>query len=259
MSSARTGGKNRRLLTGTAWAALLLALWLCGHHTVDESTTSAPQTGATAAPHRTHARGLPPAIDPLPGAGPQGLAIKAMGLEAPIEAHGLDPRGGVETPPYSRPNAVSWYQDGPAPGSTGAAVLVGHVDTQQSPAVFYELSTIKRGVKITVTRKDGSVAEFTVEDVTVVDKDHWDDEKVYAPKDPERAELRLITCGGDYNRAKHEYTANVVVSAYLTGVGHTATAPKPSPAAPTEDGEEDESQSQSQTQARAQAQVRPRA
>ncbi len=236
MSHARTGGGvSRRLLTGMAWAALLLALWLCGHDTVDEPMTTAPKTGGTAAPGRPPARGLPPAHEPLPGAGPQGLIIKAMGVKAPIEGHGLDPRGGVETPPYERPNAVAWYQDGPLPGSTGAAVLVGHVDTQQSPAVFYELSNIKRGAKINVTRTDGTTAEFTVEDVSVVDKDHWDDDKVYGPRDPNRAELRLITCGGDYNRAQHEYSANVVVSAYLTGAGQAppeakATSPNDSEA-----------------------------
>ena len=33
------------------------------------------------------------------------------------------------------------------------------------------------------------------------------------------AELRLITCGGSFDRASRTYTANVVVSAYLSGAG----------------------------------------
>ncbi|MBW8818350.1 MAG: class F sortase, partial [Streptomyces sp.] len=34
-----------------------------------------------------------------------------------------------------------------------------------------------------------------------------------------RAELRLITCGGTFDRATRSYTANVIVSAYLTATG----------------------------------------
>ncbi|MEU4212551.1 class F sortase [Streptomyces sp. NPDC026206] len=196
-----------------------MALWLLSNGNTGEPIAAAPKTGevATAAGRPPAHNGLPPAHEPLPGAGPQRLVIKAMGLRAPIEGHGLDPLGGVEAPPYERPNAVAWYQDGPQPGSSGAAVLVGHVDTKKSPAVFYELSNIKRGVKIDVMRTDGSTAEFTVENVEVVANDQFDADKVYGSPDAKRAELRLITCGGDYDRAHRQYTANVVVSAYLTG------------------------------------------
>ncbi|RLU86895.1 class F sortase [Streptomyces griseocarneus] len=228
MSEPRTGGFTTRLLTGVAWAAVLLALCLCGSGDTDEPTVKARRTGGTTAKSHPPAHGLPPAHEPLPGAGPQGLAIKAMGLKAPIEGHGLDAQGGVEAPPYERANAVSWYQDGPEPGSPGVAVLVGHVDTTQAPAVFFELSNIKAGQKVNVSRADGSTAEFTVEEVALVPNDHWDDDKVYGPhdqNDPDRAELRLITCGGDYDKAAHTYKANVVVYAYLTGSEERMRAP----------------------------------
>ncbi|MYV60994.1 class F sortase, partial [Streptomyces sp. SID4931] len=39
----------------------------------------------------------------------------------------------------------------------------------------------------------------------------------YGPREDGRAELRLITCGGTYDHKTRSYTANVVVSAYLTG------------------------------------------
>ncbi|MEV5240873.1 class F sortase [Streptomyces cinnamoneus] len=218
MSEVRTGG-SARLLTRTAWLTLILALWLLGNGVAKEPIATAPQSRDVATAGRPPAHGLPPAHEPLPGAGPQRLVIKAMGVRAPIEGHGLDSLGGVEPPPYERPNSVAWYQDGPEPGSSGAAVLVGHVDTKQSPAVFYELSNIKRGEKVDVVRADGSVAEFTVESVDVVSNKHFDVDKVYGSPYGKRAELRLITCGGDYDHARHQYTANVVVSAYLTGVG----------------------------------------
>ncbi|WP_171167339.1 class F sortase [Streptomyces sp. I05A-00742] len=232
MSEKRTGGFGR-LLTGAAWVALLLALWLWGHDIAEEPISTAPVTGDVKPSSRPPAHGLPPAHSPLPGAGPQTLTIRSMGLRAPVEGHGLDPQGGVEAPPYDRPNTVAWYKDGPEPGTAGAAVLVGHVDTKTSRGVFYELSTARPGLKVNVVRKDGTTAEFTVEDVAVVPRDNFDANKAYGPRDPKRAELRLVTCGGEYDRERHEYTANVVVSAYLTGTGRAPADPvKPSKPAP---------------------------
>ncbi|WP_171166227.1 class F sortase [Streptomyces sp. I05A-00742] len=218
MSEPRASGHGR-LLTGLAWAALLLALWLWGREATEVPATTWPATGDVAAAGRPPVRELPPPHAPLPGAQPERLAVRAMGLSAPIEGHGLTPQGAVEPPAYDRAGTVAWYRGGPQPGSLGAAVLVGHVDTERSPAVFYDLAGLQRGETVTVTRVDGSTADFTVEDVTVFTKDRFDAAKVYGPRDATRAELRLITCGGDYDRTRREYSANVVVSAYLTGSG----------------------------------------
>ncbi len=132
-------------------------------------------------------------------------------------ARGLDARGAVDPPPYDQPGVVGWYRAGPKPGATGPALLVGHVDTETRPAVFYRLSTLKAGEAVRVFRADGKVAEFTVDDVRVLPRDGFDARQAYGPREPGRAELRLITCGGSFDRASGSYTANVVVSAYLTG------------------------------------------
>lgn len=68
-----------------------------------------------------------------------------------------------------------------------------------------------------MTRTDGTVAEFTIDDVQVFTRERFNARKAYGPRKDGRAELRLITCGGTYDRASKSYTANVVVSAYLTG------------------------------------------
>ncbi len=70
-----------------------------------------------------------------------------------------------------------------------------------------------------MARDDGRVARFTVEDVKVLARDTFDARQAYGPRGAGTGELRLITCGGSYDRASHTYSANVVVSAYLTGVG----------------------------------------
>jgi hypothetical protein len=46
------------------------------------------------------------------------------------------------------------------------------------------------------------------------EKDDFPDERVYG--DTGRAEVRLITCAGDYDSAAKDYTDNLVVFAHLT-------------------------------------------
>ncbi|WP_405820194.1 class F sortase [Streptomyces sp. NBC_00838] len=209
----RTG--SGRLLTGAAFAALLLGLWGWGPDSV--VGTSGPMTGDIAAVGRPVGE-RPVARDPLEPADPRRVDVPSVGIGAPIVSRGLDVTGAVEPPPYEESGTVGWYEGGARPGATGTALLVGHVDTRTEPAVFYDLSAARPGEKVRVTRSDGSVAEFTIDDVRVYSREKFDARKVYGPHEPDRAELRLITCGGTFDRERRTYTANVVVSAYLTDV-----------------------------------------
>ncbi|MFI6276405.1 class F sortase [Streptomyces sp. NPDC050988] len=209
-----------RLLMGVAWALLLLGLWLWGREVTDvRQGISAPTTGDVAAVGRPLGVELPPAAEPLGDARPQRVDIPALGVQAPVVTRGLDPRGAIDPPPYGQAGTVGWYGGGARPGAAGTALLVGHVDTETRPAVFYHLSEVRPGETVRVIRDDGRVAEFTVEDVQVFTRDRFDAEKVYGTRQTGRAELRLITCGGTFDRSSRAYTANVVVSAYLSGTG----------------------------------------
>lgn len=221
---ARPAGTGR-LLTGVAWAVLLLGLWLWGRESDGGlGGSSAPTTGDVAAVGRPLGMPLPPAHDPLDASPPRAVAIPSVGIDAPVVGRGLDRAGAVDPPPFATPGTVGWYDDGAEPGTKGAAIMVGHVDTETEPAVFYGLSATRPGAEIRVTRADGTVAEFTVDDVQVFTRDRFDARKAYGQRQDGRAELRLITCGGTYDRAAHAYTANVVVSAYLTGENADDTA-----------------------------------
>lgn len=66
-----------------------------------------------------------------------------------------------------------------------------------------------------VTRADSKTAVFTVDEVKTYTKDKFPDEKVYGPTG--RPELRLMTCGGRFDK-KSGYSANVVVFAHLTSL-----------------------------------------
>lgn len=206
-----------RLLTGLTWAVLLLALWLWGREATGiRHDVSGTATGDMAAVGRPPRAQLPSAAEPLGDALPERLDIPYLGVRAPVVAAGIDARGALEPPPFGRPGVVGWYAAGVTPGEAGTALLVGHVDTETRPAVFYKVSALKPGTRIRVVREDARVAEFTVDDVQVLTRDRFDARQAYGPRRRGRAELRLITCGGSYDRASRSYTANVVVSAYLT-------------------------------------------
>lgn len=111
---------------------------------------------------------------------------------------------------------VGFYTGGPTPGQLGPAVMGAHVDSVKGPGVFYRLGAVKRGEKVHVSRRDGTVVTFVVDKVAVYPKDHFPTEQVYRG-DFTRSEIRLITCGGTFDPVKH-YLANVIVFAHLTGV-----------------------------------------
>jgi len=227
----RTSGTGR-LLAALVWAALLLGVWLWGRELTEGTLPppSAPVLGGVPVPDRAPGgtpgdaagRALgdraPPARAPLPAAEPRRVDIGTIGVHARIVERGLDSRGAIEPPPMDAPGVVGWYGGGPAPGSEGAALLVGHLDTDTGPAVFHRLRSIRPGARVDVARGDGTVAEFTVEGVSVAERADFDPERVYGARRAGRAELRLITCTGTFDRAGGSYTANLVVSAYLTGV-----------------------------------------
>nr|WP_254711920.1 class F sortase [Streptomyces sp. TRM64462] len=208
------------MCVGVVWALLLVLMWLWGKEvTAGQGSLSAPTTGDVAAVGRPRGVPLPPPVPPAAdAAGPRRIDIPSLGVSAPVVPRGLDATGAVEAPPYERARTVGWYGAGTAPGARGAALLVGHVDTETEPAVFSALGTVRPGAVVRVARADGTVAEFTVEDVRVSSRHAFDAHRVYGAHDPDRAELRLLTCGGTFDRASGTYTANVVVSAYLTGV-----------------------------------------
>ncbi|OIJ88076.1 class F sortase [Streptomyces colonosanans] len=220
MSEREQSFGTGRLLMGVTWAILLLGLWLWGREATGvHQGFSAPATGDMAAAGRPPDAELPPMAKPLGKAEPLRVDIPVIKVQAPVVARGLDPQGAIEPPPFDQPGVVGWYAAGVKPGAAGTALFVGHVDTETGPGVFYKLSSLRPGAAVRVARDDNRVAEFTIEDVQVLPRERFDARQAYGPRQPGRAELRLITCGGVYDRASHAYSANVVVSAYLTGEG----------------------------------------
>ncbi|WP_432060436.1 class F sortase [Streptomyces sp. S1] len=165
-----------------------------------------------AAPRPKGASGAPA---PLPRSRPTTVAVPAITIEAPVIDLGLDAKGQLAAPPVDDPRVVGWYAKGPTPGERGTAVVVGHRDTRTGPAVFLNLGVLNPGNTVRIARADGKVAVFTVDRVKTYAKDDFPDKEVYGATG--RPELRLLTCGGAFDR-KTGYEANIVVFAHLTDI-----------------------------------------
>ncbi|MET9381412.1 class F sortase [Streptomyces sp. NPDC002928] len=151
-----------------------------------------------------------PALPPSP---PDRIRIPSIRVNAPLMGLALTSSGSLDVPPAGEKNLAGWYEAGTTPGETGTAIVAGHVDNADGPAVFYDLGAVKKGSTIEVDRRDGSVALFTVDAVDVYEAKDFPDEKVYGAA--KRPELRVITCGGGFSRSTG-YQGNVVVFAHLT-------------------------------------------
>lgn len=165
----------------------------------------------SARPARRPTRTPPPR--PLPRSRPTSFRIPSLGIGAPITGIALIKGRELATPPVDKPKLVGWYEGGPTPGESGTAIAVGHRDTRTGPAVFAALAQVKPGNVIEAGRADGRTAVYTVDRVKVFDKAGFPDKEVYGPV--RRPELRVITCGGFFNR-RTGYSSNVVVFAHLT-------------------------------------------
>ncbi len=72
-----------------------------------------------------------------------------------------------------------------------------------------------------VRRADGSLVVFKVISVHMYTKSRFPTARVYGPA-PD-SDLNLITCGGTFDEATHNYLSNVVV--YTTEVQQAGSAP----------------------------------
>jgi hypothetical protein len=86
--------------------------------------------------------------------------------------------------------------------------------------VFYRLRDLRPGDQVRVVRADGLVVRFTVESLASYPKRSLPDEAVYGATTAPA--LRLITCAGRFDRERHSYRDNLVVSAVRVADGHGA-------------------------------------
>jgi hypothetical protein len=87
------------------------------------------------------------------------------------------------------------------------------VDSKTGPAVFYRLQELRPPDTVRVSLADGRILVFRVQQVRRYAKDKFPTDAVYLPT--LHRELRLITCGGEFDYASGHYRDNIVVYATL--------------------------------------------
>ncbi len=179
--------------------------------TPEPVVVSAPVNVPMAAQPATAGRAAPPVR----------LTIPQLQIDQSLIGLRVKPDRELEVP--SDYNDIGWWSTGPAPGDAGAALLVGHVDSKEGPAVFYRLSSLKKGDRISVRRADGRTVTFAVTGSRSFAKDNFPDKLVY--RTDGKPSLHLVTCGGAYDRETGEYRNNTVVFADLVKPKRRSTAP----------------------------------
>lgn len=160
---------------------------------------------------------------------PKRVEIPSIKVDAPVIPVGLTGDGELGVPPLSRVDEVGWFTEGPTPGENGRSVIVGHVDSKTGPGAFYKLGALRPGRQIQVVRKDGTRPVFRIDRIERVNKNKFPTGRVYGREGG--PELRLITCGGRFDRKRGHYVDNIIVYASLVpgaGAGNSGTAERAS-------------------------------
>ncbi len=161
--------------------------------------TAAGSIGAATNTTETKAFDLKPAF----------VEVETIGMTSSLIPLSLRTDGTLQVPTVA--SQAGWFSEGIVPGQPGAAVLVGHVDSYLGSAVFGRLKDLKPADVVRVVMNDGSTVRFSVGRIDQYPKDVFPTDLVYGKTD--KAELRLVTCAGRFDKSARSYTDNIVVYA----------------------------------------------
>lgn len=144
------------------------------------------------------------------GIKPETLSVPAIGIEAQVLPLGTEKDGRMAVP--KTPDEVSWFEPGYMPGQNGRAVIAGHVDAVDGPAIFWDLADLEAGDEIVVGGGEEEL-KFKVYAMESVELDLADVENIFGYRST--PELVLITCSGEYNFDRGTREERLVVYAEL--------------------------------------------
>lgn len=203
----------RSRLPAALLSAGVLALPGCAVRDSDAAGEPPPQVATAGAPAPAPAAepAAAPERTPVQGIDPERLRSAAIGVDAPVIDLGLNPDRTLEVPRDF--DVTGWWTGGARPGDPGPAVIAGHVDSRTGPAVFFRLGDLQPGDLVEVADAEGRVVSFVVERLEQHPKEAFPTDAVYGPTP--QPTLRLVTCGGDFDRASGHYRDNVIVFAAI--------------------------------------------
>lgn len=176
-----------------------------------DASPSAPGSGAV-----FHVPVYPAVQAPVPTRPrPVQVGIASVHLSVTVDPVGVKPDGSLQIPSDVR--RAGWYRFGSVPGdSTGAVVVVGHVDSRtQGLGRFAALASVDVGDVVQVRVTGGRTYAYRVVARSLLAKRSLPVNQIFGAGG--RPRLSLVTCGGRYVRAEGGYQDNLVVTAVPIG------------------------------------------
>ena len=205
---------DRRVAAGLVSLTLAMALGACGEPPARPEASPTTASPTTVAPTTTTPAATPSSTRrPSRPSPPVRVEIPAIGVSSRLVRLGLNADGTMQVP--GDYNLAGWFTGGAMPGQEGPAVISGHVDSKTGPAVFYRLRGLRPGDTVRVQRAAGDWLAFEVTGTARYAKAAFPTEAVFGPVTG--PVLRLVTCGGDFDRASGHYLDNLVVTARPAG------------------------------------------
>ncbi|ALS80337.1 class F sortase [Planococcus sp. ANT_H30] len=144
------------------------------------------------------------------GIEPSSLKIPSIDVQAEVQHLGITENGEMAVP--DNIEDVSWFSPGYQPGQNGRAVIAGHVDGIDGPAIFWDLSQLQLGDEVVVEGKDKTLI-FKIHTMESVALDLADVSNVFGYTSS--PELVLITCSGTYDFDRGTREERLIVYASL--------------------------------------------
>ena len=203
---APVAARYRIAATAVAVASIAALTSGCGSQETTAATEPAPTT-TEAPPETTTSTTTTEPRWEVDAPEPARVRIPKIGVDAEVIDLWLNDDGTLETPDDDFSQA-GWYTGRSAPGEQGPLIVVGHVDNKSGPAVFFRLKELVPGDEVEMVRDDGSSVFYVVTGSERIGKDSFPTEKVYGETDV--PELRLVTCGGEFDRSTGHYVDNII-------------------------------------------------
>lgn len=147
-----------------------------------------------------------------PGQVPVRLVLDEQRIDAPVVPVDVLPGGALDVP--ADPTVLGWWRGGGLPGAgRGTVVIDGHVDTRtEGRGALYWLRDMPLGALVEL-QGASDVRRYVVRAVHSYPKAALPPEVFDRAGEPR---LVLISCGGDFDAATHQYSDNIVVYATPT-------------------------------------------
>ncbi len=142
---------------------------------------------------------------------PRTIVIPKLGVDARILRLGVKSNNELRAP--ANIFDAGWYDGSAKPGEAGAMLIDGHVSGPTQHGVFYGLKTLAGGDQIMVSRGDGKIFTYRVQQVKTYDADKVDMAAALTPVIAGKPGLNLISCSGSVDSTGTGFTQRTVVFA----------------------------------------------